>query len=361
MNNTNNQNNKKKKKGLVIVLVIILALLLIGVAAFTVTNVVGKNAMHDYDDMTVTPSDSENIGDVENNGKTIEYKGETYNFNEDVTTLILMGIDETDYEFDKEKAGPNGYIDAIYLAVIDTKEENVTIVSVPRNSMVDVDVYDKDDNLLETRNEQIFLSYSYNNKKEDAISNVITSLQRLFSGIKFDTYYAINQDAVETLNDSIGGVTLAPQVQFYSVNENRYIEPGSEFTLKGHDAVMYIRSKEWGLDENESEIDLKSNRVTRQVQYMQEFSKQTWSSFKADPTIVEEMYNTIKDNTTTNIDVSKFTYLATTAVAGLDSYADIKYDVVPGELTEGEYYHKYNVDEEKLMELIVNLYYEKAE
>lgn len=354
-----NDNKDNKKRKLLIFFIILLVLVLVIVSAVAIPRFIGKNAMHDYDDMNISPSvDTENVDSVDNNGKTITYKGETYNFNEDVTTLVLMGIDETDYEYEGTKRAIDGTsADAVYIAVIDTEKESVTLLNVPRNSMVDVDVYDKDGNFVETKNEQLFLSHSYLDSKEKSAENTLKSLETLFNGMNFDTYYAINHDAVEEVNDSIGGVTLTPQVEFYSVNEQKYIKAGEKFTLKGHDAVMYIRSREW----DNSDLYVDNNRVSRQVQYMQEFSKQLFPSIKEDPSVVEDMYNAVKENTTTNIDVSKFTYLVTTAIAGLDSYKDIKYDVVKGELTEGDIYNEYNVDKDALMEQMIKLFYEKAE
>ncbi len=349
---------KKKKKGLIIFLIILAVVLLIGISAVTVLNQVGKRAMHDYEDMTVAPNtEVVNEEDVKDDGKTITYNGETYKFNEDVTTLVLLGIDAKDSEEPDRQVGHGGYADAIYLAVIDTSADKVSIVSVSRNAMVDVDILNKDYEYVETDNMQICLSYAYGDSKEKSVDNTILSLERLFKGIEFDTYYSISQKAVEELNDSVGGVTLDPIVSFYSVNEHAYIQPGKPFTLLGHDSIMYIRSNEW----DDSEIEPEANRIKRQEQYMEHFLSQVWPAVTKDSTVITDMYNSIVDNTTTNLDASKFTYLATTALTSIND-SKIEYLNVPGEYKAGKKdYDKFYVDEEKLMELMLDLFYVKAE
>ena len=358
INNAPQKEEKKKKKALLIIL-IILAVLLVLAAAFTISNLIGKNAAHDYDDMTINVDGIRDFDAIDENGKTIEYKGETYNFNEAVAGVVLLGIDAEDSEEDDKNHGEGGYADAIYIAVVDTEKNKVSVLNVNRNSMVDVDTYDKDGTYVDTQNMQICLAYEYLDGKKESVENTIVSLERLFNGLKFNTYFAMDQRDLVELNDYIGGVTLVPSVDFYSVNKQAYIPAGEEFTLLGQDAIMYIRSREW----DQSAIEPESNRISRQQQYMTEFLSQTWDSVKKDPTNIPDMYNIIVKNSTTNVDTNKFNYFATDILTNLESYLDIDSYTLSGEFkkSESDYYDEYYVDQDKLMELMVKLFYTKAE
>lgn len=358
VNNVSNDTSKKKnKKPLIIFLVILAVVVAIAVSAVTVLSDIGSKKMRDYDDMKIeaTP-DEANVDGVSNDGKTITYKGKTYNFNEDVTTLVLLGIDEEDSEHPERHVGDGGYADFIYILVNDTANEKVSILNVSRNAMVDVDTYDKNGEFVKTENTQICLSYAYGDGKEKSCENTIKSLERLFRGMKFDTYYSISQKAVEELNDSVGGVTLTPTVKFYSVNENRYVSENEEFTLKGHDAIMYIRSREW----DQSELNPDANRVNRQVHYMNEFLEQVWPSVTKDPSIINDMYNIVKDESVTNADATKMTYLVTDTLDNLDSYKDIEFLSIDGEYKASDDYDEFTVDEDKLTETMIKLFYVEA-
>ncbi len=355
---TPNTEKKGKKKALLIVL-IILAVILIITAAFTISRQLGKNAAHDYSDMTINVEEIRDIEAIEEDGKTIEYKGETYNFNEAVTGVVLLGIDEKDSEEEDKNLGDGGYADAIYIAVVDTDKDKVSILNVNRNSMVDVDTYDEKGNFVDTQNMPLCLAYAYLDGKEESVDNTIVSLERLFNGLKFNTYFAMDQGDLIQLNDSIGGITLVPSVEFYSVNEQAFIPAGKEFTLLGEDAIMYIRSKEW----DQSVLEPESNRVSRQQQYMTEFLSQTWKSIKKDPTTIADMYTIIAKNSTTNIDANKFNYFSSEVLSDLESYKEVEYYTLSGEFKESkdDYYDEYFVDQDKLMELMVQLFYTKSE
>lgn len=357
-NTTNNENKKKKKKGLLVIL-IILAVLLVITTAFTISSLLGKDAAHDYDDMTINIEDIRDIDSSDETGKTIEYKGESYNFNEAVTGIVLLGIDEEDSEEVDKDLGDGGYADAIYIAVVDTEKDKVSIVNVNRNSMVDVDTYDDKGNFVDTQQMPLCLAYAYLDGKQESVDNTIVSLERLFKGLKFNTYFAMDQGDLVELNDSIGGVTLVPSVDFYSVNKQAFIPAGEEFTLLGEDAIMYIRSREW----DQSTLEPKSNRVSRQQQYMNEFLSQTWDSIKKDPATVPSMYNIIAANSTTNVDANKFNYFACEVLSDLEHYKDVDYYTLSGEFKESgdDYYDEYFVDQDELVKLMVELFYTKAE
>lgn len=348
---------KKKKKALKILLIIlcvILALVIVAASTLFIFNEVGKSAMHNYEDMTIEPSpEVEKVENVKDAGKTITYNGNTYTFNEDVASVVLMGIDTKDFENPDRLVGEGGQADAIYIAVIDTKKDKVTILGVSRDSMVDVNVYNTQGGFVRTENMQLCLSYAYGDGAHTSCENTIVSLERLFYGMQFNTYFSIDTRALETLTDTVGGVTLTALVDFPSDYYGRTIKSGETVTIYGNDAIMYIRSRD--LEELDSNID----RMARQKQFMTAFLAKIWDSVKAKPSTITDLYGAISDNSTTNLTPSKMTYLATTAISSLDSYKEIEFVNVPGTVTKGEY-AEYIVDQDSLMEIMLDLFYIKT-
>ncbi len=345
------KNKKKTVKILIIILCVILALVVATASTLFIFNEVGKSAMHNYKEMTIEPSpDVENLEKVQDDGKTITYQGKTYVFNEDVATVVLMGIDIKDFEVPDRQVGESGQADAIYTAVIDTKNNKVTILGVSRDSMVDVNIYNTDGEFVRTENMQICLSYAYGDGAHTSCENTITSLQRLFYGLQFNTYFSIDTRALETLTDTVGGVELTALVDFYSGYYNRTIYAGETITLYGNDATMYIRSRD--LDE----LDSNNDRMARQKQFMTAFISKIWSSIKQNPSLITNLYGQITDTSTTNLTPSKMTYLTSTALSMLDSSSEIEFVNIPGTVKKGEY-AEFVIDSNSLMEIMLDLFY----
>ncbi len=353
--NSKKEKKKRKLKTLSIVFGSIAAVLVLIVSTLGIFSIIGRSSMHNYDEMNIEfPTDIiKNIDSVDNAGKTIVYKGSTYKFNEKVATVTFMGIDTKDFEHPERVVGEGGQADAIYIGVIDTSTNKLTILGVSRDTMVDVNIYNKDGKFVNTENMQICLSYAYGDGAHTSCENTLISLERLFYGMQYDTYFSFDTRSLETLTDAVGGVTVTALTEFYSENYKRTIKAGEEITLYGHDATMYTRSRDI------NELDSNNDRMARQNQFIKAFIKTTWDSIKSNPKTILDLYNTVADNSTTNLTTSKMVYLATKAISGLDSYTDINYVNLKGEIKKGEY-AEFHPDEEALMETLLDLFYIKV-
>ncbi len=349
----------RKKKGLKIfgiIMGVIAALLVVCVSTLLIFNQVGKSAMHNYDDLNIEPpvEQIDKIETVENDGKTIKYNGSTYTFNEKVTSVVLMGIDIDENDPVDAQIGNSGQADAIYIAVMDTSKSKVTILGVSRDTMTDVNVYNVDGDFVNTQFLQLCLSYAYGDGEHTSCQNTLTSLQRIFYGMQFNTYFSMDIPAIEKLTDAVGGVSVTLQSDFYSNYYGCNFSKGETITLYGDDAISYIRSRDI------TELDSNNDRMARQKQFMTAFLAKCFDSIKSDPSTVVDLYKTVDDNSTTNLNASKMTYLASTAIAGLDSYKDVEFVNVPGTVKKGEFAEFY-ADENALMDIMLDLFYVKVQ
>lgn len=353
--NSKKEKKKRKLKTLSIVIGSIAAVLVLIVSTLVIFSLIGRNSMHNYDDMNIEfPSDIlENLDSIDNSGKTIVYKGSTYQFNEKVATVTFMGIDTKDFEHPDRAVGEGGQADAIYIGVIDTSTNKLTLLGVSRDTMVDVNVYNKDGKFVNTENMQICLSYAYGDGAHTSCENTLVSLERLFYSLQYDTYFSFDTRALEALTDAVGGVTVTALSEFYSDSQKRTIKEGEEITLYGKDATMYTRSR------NINKLDSNNDRMARQNQFIKAFIAKIWDSVKSDPKTVLSLYNIVAENSTTNLTPPKMVYLATKAISGLESYTDINYVNLKGEIKKGEYAEFYP-DEEALMETLLDLFYIKV-
>lgn len=352
----NNAQKKKNLKPLWITLIIVATVIVIGVSTVLAISHIGKKAMHDYEDMTISTEAEaiEKVDTLEESGKKIQYNGATYVFNEDVTTVVLTGIDNIRANHIKQIPGGAGQADAVYIAVIDTKNSKVTILGVSRDAMVDVNVQNQSGEFVGTSPMQLCLAYAYGDGKHTSCDNTITSLERLFYGLEFDTYFSMNYPAFTTIIDDIDGVTLKSNEEFYSTYYGRTIHKGEKVTLYGDDALTYVRTRDL------SKLDSNNDRMKNHKQFITAFAKKTFEEVKSDPSIIKDWYSEIKKNSTTNLNASKIVYLATTALGELDSYKDVEFVNIKGKVKKGECAEFY-VNEDSLMETMIDLFYTKVE
>lgn len=116
---------------------------------------------------------------VQNDGEYVVYNGKTYQLNENITSILFMGVDKRELE-QTEINGTGGQADVIVLAAVDTETEKVSLINVSRDTMTDVTVYSANGGYIGSKEQQICLSYAYGNGKETSCENTVNSVKRLF-------------------------------------------------------------------------------------------------------------------------------------------------------------------------------------
>ena len=341
--------SKKKKKKMpvwakvVISLVLIFALLAggTGSAYFILLNQ-GKN------DLT-------SVAEVDDNYKeTISYNGHNYQYNTNLINIAFMGIDERYYEV--RDALNLGCADADMLAVIDTQTGEMKVISLPRDTMVDIDIYSDNGVFLTTKNVQLTLSYSYGDGGEQSCKNVTKAMSRILYGVPIDKYFALNLEGIKPINDAVGGVTLTA---LYDI-PNAGITKGKEVTLKGDMAEAYVRSRD--MDRATAAYE----RGERQMQYVKAFANQVLGAVKSDFNVVSDLYNTATQYSQTNITLNNATYLAQLMLS--KNITSFESSSLTGETTlhplpsnPAIINAQFVPDEDALMELVLEVFYTQVD
>lgn len=159
-------------------------------------------------------------------------KGEPY-------VALLLGVDSKDMS--------QGRSDTILLAVVEPKNNKISLLSVPRDSYIQNVGTGKQDKI----------NHSYNKGP----ANTIATLETYFN-IPIDYYASINFDGFEEAIDELGGVTIDVEkdLRFYDriTNTNFSLEKGEQ-KLSGIEALNYARYR------SDGEGDFGRNRRQQQV------------------------------------------------------------------------------------------------
>lgn len=275
--------------------------------------------------------------------KTIVRDGVKYFPRQDITTVLIMGIDE----FGEVHAfAPNtaGSVDMVALLVFDEKTQSASVLSLNRDTMMTIRTLDDKGKPNGSFVGQLAYAHKYGTGLEDSCENTKSVVSDFLYGIKIDYYLSMNMDAISLLNDAVGGVTVNVVDDFTSIDPS--ITMG-EVTLHGDQAVTFVRSRKQLGDQ------LNVSRMERQKVYMDAFLKQLREKTKASESFALTTYAEVSPYIVTDISSNVFSSM-------LQRYAEYSLEelVIPeGENVLGERYMEFYVDEEKLDELILRLFY----
>ena len=290
--------------------------------------------------------------EIADEGHTIKYRGKTYRRNEEVISILAMGIDEKSDAPEEHEIGENGQANTLFIAALNAVDGSLTLINISRDSIVDVDLYDVNGNSAGTEPMQICLAYAYGSDGKSSCENTIKSVSRLMYGMPIDAYGSISVPAISVLNDAIGGVEVTVLEDLGSGDAK--LERGKKVTLMGKQVNTYVISRDL--------YDKEANnaRMARQRQYLIGFINKAFSQIRKDLGTVFTLYDAIKSYMTTDITVARMTYLASLAMNGYFREQDII--TVPGEVTvetgaDGQPHAAYHVDDESLYQIILDVYY----
>ncbi len=348
---SHNDKNKKKKIPLILkILIIIVALIffvgIVCVSGYFIARKIGENSLNgNKEDVTISTHD--NAISYDDSGKTVEYKGQKYVYNEDIVTGVFLGIDDKSVSVNiTDEYGTAGQADTIMVFAYDTKTGDVSIITVPRDSMVDVDVYSESGNFARTEEMQICLAFAYGDGGEGSCENTIKSIERVLMGIPIDSYFSLRVRGVDALNAVIGGVELT------CLETVGQFVKGEKMLLQGTQARFYVTSRD------RNKIDSDALRRERQIQYVKAFAAKTMSLAKKDIGIISKLYNTAKQYTVTDINFNSAVYLGTELVT--KSAKISKVTALPGKYVETDNFPAYVLDNELVYETILDTFYKKV-
>ena len=155
---------EKKKFGIGLITVFtILLIVVVLVGIVFIMRVMGKQKLT----TSVAGTEAVEIGETDTGlaeGQVL-YDGKIYERNEDIITILIMGIDKETYtevggaswseEEGSELAG--GQADALFLVLLNPHNKQVNLIAINRNSMAEVDVFDADGNYTGVFTKQIAL------------------------------------------------------------------------------------------------------------------------------------------------------------------------------------------------------------
>ncbi|WP_214760439.1 LCP family protein [Exiguobacterium sp. s146] len=224
---------------------------------------------------------AENANSELTRGDKSDRREETVDLTKDHFSVLLAGVDGG-------ASLEEGRTDSLMVATFNKESLQVTLVSIPRDSYVDIVTTDGE------FKDKINHAYAYG-----GIDTTIATVEKLFD-IPIDYYATINFDGIEDLVDAVGGVEVDVLVPISGrATGNVELRPGVQ-TLDGKEALAYARMRK---DDPEGDV----GRAKRQQQVLEAIINEatTINSF----TKLNRIMNAVGDNIRTNMSLSEASQL----------------------------------------------------
>ncbi len=280
----------------------------------------------------------------ESPNKTIHRDGKDYFPKQDITTILVSGVDINGPMVDSGSYNNSAAADMVALLVFDDTNKKLDIINLNRDTMTDIPVLGIGGKPAGKIHAQLALAHTYGSGLSDSSENLKTAVSDLLYGVQIDYYVTLDMDAIALLNDAVGGVTVNVTDDFSAIDPT--ITMG-QCKLNGQQATTYLRTR------YELGDQLNLSRMERHQEYMNGFLDAFLAKQEADPTFILPAYEPVSPYMVTDCSTSAVTGLA-------DRLSDHELDQIlslEGENVKGEKYMEYHLDEKALDALILEHLY----
>lgn len=278
----------------------------------------------------------------------ITYNGKQYEYNEHLSNFLFLGVDKREKAETSQGQTDAGQSDAIFLLSWDRVKHSFALVTIPRDTMTDIEAFDTSGKSLGMSKDHISLAYAYGDGDRGSCELAKEAVSNLFYGLPIQGYCALNMDGIAIMTEDIGGLTVT--VPDDSL-EQKYPEfqEGTEVELTKENTETFVRYR----DINESQSAIK--RMKRQSVFMDAYAAKASEKFVKNPGFIAGLYEDLKPYMVTNIGADQFAKIMKDASAGKTQ----ERWTVPGEGVEGVSFDEYHTDDAKLYEMILQTFYEE--
>lgn len=282
----------------------------------------------------------------------VRHNGRIYEYNEDIMTFLVMGIDKMGTVKQGTTGTDGGQSDALFLVIVNPDKKDINILAVNRDTMTTIEEYGMGaGGTSEYVTAQLAVQHGFGDGLELSCELTKNTVSRLFYDLPIHGYVSINMGAIPQINDAVGGVEVTVLEDLTKKNK-KWIE-GAQVTLKGEDAFWYVKWRDT------TSFESARRRLARQKQYLEAFAAKAMAATRQDITLPVTLYRELSKYMVTDISVDEVVYL----VGELLDYqlAEDFIHTMEGTTVQGDVYEEFYPDEGALREQMIELFYQEVE
>ena len=291
----------------------------------------------------------------------VAYEGKVYEYNENTINILLLGIDQSGRlsgETDLSDWSA-GQADTIFLVSLNQGQKSVSIIGIPRNSMVSVDIYNEEKECIDTIYNQICLQYGYAGGGELGLMKMKDCVSELMYQLPIHGVCAISFNAISIMTDMLDGIEVTVPDDMTELNTS--YSQGARMTLTGKNVVNYLRYR------NYNQLGSPTTRLTRQKDFMQAAISKGIAKLKSNPMFVSDVYQAIVPYMNTDITLDRAVYLGAEAIdyrITADSFYQLTGEDKQVDFTtktgNQDFYDDYYLDDDALQKMVMEVFYHEV-
>ncbi len=278
--------------------------------------------------------------------ETLTYKGGEYVLKDNIETFLVLGLDKFDGDFVNDSYNNDQCADFLMLFVLDNETKKCSAVHINRDTMASVNVLGVAGNRVDTVTKQIALAHTYGQGGDVSCRNTADAVSKLLMNVKVNHYISFTLDSVTVMNDLVGGVEVVVSDDFSEVDGT--LVQGETITLTGEQAMNFVRTR-YGLEDSSN-----STRMKRQQQYVTALYEKYTECVENDDEFIVEASLAMSDYIVSDRSVTQLQDLS----RKFSEYEFVGIDDFDGELTLGEEFMEFYPDEDSVLEIVVDSFYE---
>lgn len=275
----------------------------------------------------------------ESMGRTIEQDGVTWRYNTRLRTVLFMGVDTRAGAENKIGIGNNGRSDTLLLFVINPDEERIQLITISRDTMTKVDVYDRDRNFLFSGKMQLTMQYSFGDSAARSCQLVKSKISHLLYDLPINYHCSLTLDGILAASDLLGGIKLTLEDDWTDIDPT--YTAGSTITLKGEQLERFLRYRDTDVS-GSNDV-----RMARHGWFIRQLFSQMGTVGSAG---VEMLLDKLDPYLETDMDADTIKQLTSYHLS--DEILKI-----PGQTVQGKAHDEYYIDEEACKQMILDVFY----
>lgn len=279
-----------RKRGVILAILITAGL----IAAALVVYIIGTNLERAEQTSSVGETEVRTPGVPIAPRDIIEIEGVQYAPRRNLTSILIIGVDKAEEDESQEIAfRSGGQADYLTVMAIDDTAKELKRINIDRDTMADITVLSALGKPKGTRLAQISLSHGYGADREQAAEFTFAAVENLLLGVDIDFYLSFSMDAINAMNDLVGGVTVRIEEDLTAIDPA--FEKGSLVTLSGEQAERFVRARKNVSDGTNLQ------RMQRQNAFMSAFFDLVAEKLREDTSFVNRLLDTLSPHMASNM------------------------------------------------------------
>lgn len=275
----------------------------------------------------------------------ISYMGDDYLYNNNIRSILLLGIDG------KEDDPLSGQSDFMALMVFDIESNEFNCLMIPRDTMTTIIVNDSNGEYVTSGVDHITLAYPYGGGTHNyGGQNSATAVSKLLNDIPVRNYLIMPLDILRDLVKVMGETDIILQDDSLAYIDERYVK-GYKYHIDEESIEQFLRSRDITTDYSAG------NRTNRQVIYLQylmnKFKDIQEGRLDLSFRDLDSIFAKCESNLT-NVELNNYYNYMLEA-----QLTDDAFQTIPGEYQMGTYYDEFHYDVDRLLGVVIDLFYIK--